>query len=134
MDDRKRAEFVRLVRDSVGEATPTEDLPRRGQKMSIKGNGNTAVIATGGVVHIHQRPRVIARISPGDIHISHQQAARLKLLVTAAVRATGTSHQAVWSALHECMVVPQYRLIPAAAYPDAVAQLERWIQMGRLNE
>lgn len=133
MDDGKKAEFIRLVRDTVADSQcKAPDDPVR-QAIHLNGHGNTAVINTGGSVHIHQRPKVVVSVKPGSIHISHEQAARLKVLVLAAVRATGETHQAVWTALHQCMVVPQYRLIPAAAFDDAVAQLERWISTRSLK-
>lgn len=132
MDDQRKADFVRLVRETVEGTQPEPPNAAARHAIHVTGNGNTAVISSGAV-HIHHRPKVVANVRPDDIHISHEQAARLKILVLAAVRATGQSHQAVWTALHHHMLVPQYRLIPAAAFADAVALLERWATTRRLT-
>lgn len=130
MNEGKKDELIRMLREDLGSAPPAISP---GDTFTISGNGNSAFIANHSTVHVHHRPKVIANIRPGEVHISHEQAARLKTLVLAAVRATSKSYQAVWTALHEHMVVPQYRLIPAAAFNDAVRQLERWIHTGRLS-
>ncbi|NID14996.1 hypothetical protein [Luteibacter yeojuensis] len=96
----------------------------------VNGDGNAAVYGSNNHISINvvrTTRRVVAEVKPGTVHITDRQAALLKDLVSVVCKASGKSHQFVWNQLLRHMVVPQYRLIPEAAYPDAVAYLEKWL-------
>lgn len=107
--------------------SPAKKMPA--QSVSVIGNGNAAVIGSHNQVSINVRTtrKVVANVKPGDVHISDRQAAILQGMVADICKKSGKTHQFVWGHLLRHMVVPQYRLIPAAAYHDATTYLERWL-------
>ncbi|KAF1008965.1 MAG: hypothetical protein GAK28_00597 [Luteibacter sp.] len=110
-----------------------EGAKRKGeaaQVLSLTGNGSAAVIGSNNQISINvvkTTRKVVAEVKPGAVHISDREAATLKEMVADICTKSGKSHQFVWNQLLRHMVVPQYRLIPAAAYPDAIAYLSKWL-------
>lgn len=108
----------------------TEAKPQPAPTVTVSGHGNAAVIGSNNQVSInvtHTTRKVIANVKPGAVHITDRQAATLKEMVADICKKSGKTHQFVWNQLLRHMVVPQYRLIPAGAYPEALAYLERWL-------
>lgn len=102
--------------------------------------GDTVAVGDNNIIHVHQapaRPRVIAKVEPGDEHISDAQAAKLHELVSqivdleAKLKKRPTTFKAVWIGLNSHCKVPSYRLIPLRSYPKAEKYLRTWI--GRIT-
>jgi hypothetical protein len=127
-----------LIRKHVSEGNiipfPKKPVARSAAKpanaVTVTGHGNAAVVGSHNQISIkvlQPTRKVIAEVKPGAVHITDREAAKLKEMVADICKKSGKPHQFVWSQLLRHMVVPQYRLIPAGAYPDAVAYLERWL-------
>ncbi|MEQ9132691.1 MAG: ORF6C domain-containing protein [Salinisphaeraceae bacterium] len=129
--DRRKEEIRKLIQEDDPEALPSSKVVSIRGDGNVVGDGNT-VIRTDKVEH---RPRV--QVSPGDQHISDEQAATLKRMVgevvetESLVKMNPKSYQAVWSALNRHCRVPQYRLIPAESFEKARRYLSQWL--GRLG-
>ncbi|RRW89176.1 helix-turn-helix domain-containing protein [Pandoraea apista] len=123
-------------------ASEAERAAQPGHQSAHTASGNIAqfrdVTGTLNMIHTQQHvSRTTAKVSPGDEHISQQQAAVLTGLVKDIVRLEAQlkekpkSIRAVWAALNANRKVTRYLLIPAADFPKAEKYLRQWI--GRLN-
>lgn len=112
--------------------------------VSFTGNGNSNVVgifqagATVKQINTHRHiEKTIAEVTPGEIHISDEQAHLLHALVEKVVeteqrlKTKPRSFRAVWGALNAHCNVPQYRLIRAEDFGKAQKYLHQWI--GRLD-
>lgn len=112
--------------------------------VSFGGENNGNVIgfvhpgATVKQINTHRHvEKTIAKVDPGDVHISDEQAAALHALVDKVVetekrlKQSPRSHQSVWAALNSHCGVPQYRLTRAEDFAKAQKYLHQWI--GRLD-
>jgi len=112
--------------------------------VSVTGNGTANVVQLaqpGSTVNINHNPRVVnrtvAKVEPGETHISEDQAATLTRLVNEVVdleqqqKKAPKSYRAVWAALNAHCGVTAYRLIPLEGYGQAEKYLRKWL--GRLN-
>lgn len=145
MDSRKaqiEGKLKQIVSEARAEASKTEASPRRRNKNSIKSVvGDTVAIGDNNVIVIHHvpppRPRVVAKVEPGEEHISDAQAAKLHELVgqivdlEAKLKKNPTTFKTVWASLNSHCKVPSYRLIPLKSYPKAEKYLRTWI--GRIT-
>lgn len=81
--------------------------------------------------------RTIAKVTPGEEHITEKQASDLTALVDTVVETEAKlkkapkTHRAVWAALNRHCGVTSYRLIPLADFEKAKKYLHQWL--GRLN-
>jgi DNA-binding XRE family transcriptional regulator len=81
--------------------------------------------------------RTIAKVTPGDEHITEKQASDLTALVDTVVeteqklKKAPKTHRAVWAALNRHCEVTSYRLIPLGEFERARKYLHQWL--GRLN-
>lgn len=108
------------------------------------GGSNTNVIGvvqSGGTVHqIHTQRHInktIAKVTPGDEHITEEQAVILTTLVGEIIetekrlKSSPASHRSVWGSLNSHCGVTQYRLIKLSDFERARKYLQQWL--GRLN-
>ena len=92
---------------------------------NVVGDGNT--IVSGPL----PRPRVVTITKPGIEHITVEQRAELKALVSEIVtlstvlKKKARTHAGLWSALNRAMEVPKYDLIPLHKFDAAKAFLMR---------
>lgn len=81
--------------------------------------------------------RTIAKVTPGEEHITEKQASDLIALVDTVVeteqklKQAPKTHRAVWAALNRHCEVTSYRLIPLGEFERARKYLHQWL--GRLN-
>lgn len=112
--------------------------------VTVSGNGTANVVQfaqAGSTVNINHNPKVvnktIAKVEPGNGHITEEQAATLTRLVNDVVelekqqKKDPKSFRAVWAALNAHCGVTAYRLIALADFNKAETYLRKWI--GRLN-
>lgn len=112
--------------------------------IAVTGNATANVVQfaqPGSTVNINHSPKVvnrtIARVSPGEEHITEDQAATLSRLVGEVValeaqqKKAPKSFRSVWGALNAHCGVTAYRLIAIADFAKAEKYLRQWI--GRLN-
>lgn len=112
--------------------------------VSVAGNGTANVVQfaqSGSTVNINHNPKVVnrtvAKVEPGEAHITEEQAATLTRLVNEVVgleeqqKKAPKSYRAVWAALNAHCGVTAYRLIPLEGYEQAEKYLRKWL--GRLN-
>lgn len=102
-------------------------------------NGTVIGSMSGGTVINTARhvTRTIAKVTPGEEHITEKQASDLTALVDTVVETEAKlkkapkTHRAVWAALNRHCGVTSYRLIPLADFEKAKKYLHQWL--GRLN-
>lgn len=112
--------------------------------VAVSGNGTANVVQfaqSGSTVNINHNPKVVnrtvAKVEPGEAHISEAEAVTLSRLVAEIVelekqqKKAPKSFRAVWGALNAHCGVTAYRLIPVEAYTKAETYLRKWI--GRLT-
>lgn len=112
--------------------------------VGVQGNVHGNVVGqvhSGAVVHqIHTQrhvTRTVAKVKPGDEHITEEQASTLRRLVDqivekeALLKQKPRTHRSIWAALNAHCRVTAYRLIPAADFEHARKYLDQW--MGRLG-
>ncbi|KDN12596.1 transcriptional regulator [Snodgrassella communis] len=102
---------------------------------------NSIIAGSGSTIHnistTHHTTKTIAKVKPGEEHITDEQAALLQLLVNEValcekyVKQNPRNHRAIWSALNSHMKVPSYRLIKKEQFEKAEKYLRTTI--GRLN-
>lgn len=130
--ERQKAEIIDFVARSAKLKSKSEPQP-----INVRGDGNVignnnTYIHTEKVVH-EVRPQV----TPGNEHITDEQAATIQYLVKEIVRLEAIakskpkSYQAVYSALNRRFKAPQYRLLKLVDYDAIEKYLRGWI--GRLN-
>lgn len=95
----------------------------------VRGNGN--IVANK--VNVSHGPQIVRpKITPGDAHITPQQALTLKELVESLVTVGGAvkrnkpTYASVYGALNKKMGAAQYQLILRDRYPEALAFLTAW--------
>lgn len=81
-------------------------------------------------VVVDARPHVRVTIQPGADKISDAEAAALQALVRELHGRQGVPFQTAWTLLNQHNGVPSYRLTPAAAFDEAAAFLQHWIDTG----
>lgn len=102
---------------------------------------NSIIAGSGSTIHnistTHHTTKTIAKVKPGEEHITNEQAALLQLLVNEVatnekyIKLNPRNHRAIWAALNSHMKVPSYRLIKKEQFDKAEKYLRT--TLGRLN-
>lgn len=122
-------------------STNVADAERAKQGPVIVSSQNGTAIGSmhgGNVINTARHvTRTIAKVTPGEEHITEKQASDLTALVDTVVETEAKlkkapkTHRAVWAALNRHCGVTSYRLIPLADFEKAKKYLHQWL--GRLN-
>ena len=134
--DEVKNKIKKIISES---ALPKKNSDKSTINQTVGGNNAIAIIGEVGMVVKTEKivEKTVVKPTPGNEHISEEQAAVLHNLIHQVIELNNKikkrpiSYRAAWLALNNKMKVASYRMIKASDFNNAVKYLRSWI--GRLS-